>query len=355
MVTAASGERDSVVRSFGNYLIALGNSTKYSVTPHRWPRLGVGEEPLVKVRQDLIECVVFVAEDRKVPGGAATYHAPIGTAFSVRFVQSGSQFPYFVTARHVLTSTPSQTIYIRARSQDGGQEDIPTQKSDWYMSDTADVAALPMVFAEPYWSRVRGMMIGTEIFVDADCRFRVPTTVSQVTVIENGQLAADRGIGIGIGDSVAFISLFSQLPGENAPLPVARFWQISAMPGEPIRMETFGGGAFEGLGYLVESHSWGGHSGAPAFWSAPVIRAWTDGTRQAYETTDIPALLGLVSAHFPIEGKAVQKGGDVDDRESERRIRTELNSGMAVVTPAAEIMNLFMREDLVQHREKMIA
>lgn len=57
---------------------------------------------------------------------------------------------------------------------------------------------------------------------------------------------------------------------------------------------------------------------------------------------NIVGFLGLVSAHFDIE-KTAKGYSD---------IVTELNAGIAVITPAESIRELLFREDIVEDREK---
>jgi len=59
------------------------------------------------------------------------------------------------------------------------------------------------------------------------------------------------------------------------------------------------------------------------------------------------AFMGLVSGHYDIEKEAETTG------EYYGHIQTELNSGIAIVTPAIAVTELLTREDLVEHRKKL--
>ena len=121
------------------------------------------------------------------------------------------------------------------------------------------------------------------------------------------------------------------------------------MPGDPITV-TLGHDenaySFDVVGYLAECKSWGGHSGSPVLWTTTRIGRVIEGEgmkgpKQPFFHT---GLLGLVSAHFDIEQK-VHGTGDIP-----AEIRTAINSGIAVVTPASQIIGLLEREDLVDER-----
>jgi hypothetical protein len=125
------------------------------------------------------------------------------------------------------------------------------------------------------------------------------------------------------------------------------------MPGDPITVtlgdeQTFY--YFDVVGYLAECRSWGGHSGSPVLWTTPRIGRVIEGEgmkgpQQPFLHT---GLLGLVSGHFDIEQKARGTG----DWPAE--IRTAINSGIAVVTPASKIKDLIEREDVVEARHSQI-
>lgn len=62
----------------------------------------------------------------------------------------------------------------------------------------------------------------------------------------------------------------------------------------------------------------------------------------------VTGFMGLVSGHYDIEQEA-KKTGDILGK-----VQVELNSGIAIVTPAEAVTQLLMREDLVEYRKKLI-
>lgn len=114
-------------------------------------------------------------------------------------------------------------------------------------------------------------------------------------------------------------------------------------PGNPPTM-------FQGRAYLAECLSWGGHSGSPAFCLFPVggtsVITLPGGSPLPISLLgNIYAFMGLVSHHYDILREAETLGviGSIKNR---------LNSGIAVITPAEEIIALLNREDLAEERKQ---
>ena len=234
----------------------------------------------------------------------------------------------------------------------------PTDPDDWFVSDEADVAAVR--WSGPSECTITSVPL--EQFVDDDFRYRNA---------EFPGLAEAGGQLVHVGHEVFFVGLFSQHAGKLRNLPIVRFGNVSRPPLEPIAVRLSDDPADETVteidGYLVEARSWGGHSGSPAFWYYPGIQGVfvpdirvkgmsRDERRRKGLAADaeilvsremgVLALLGLVSAHFDIRQEA-RTTGDILGR-----VTTDINAGMAVVTPAHYIRRLLEREDVVEDPEK---
>ena len=165
--------------------------------------------------------------------------------------------------------------------------------------------------------------------------------------------AAVGGVPVAVGNEVFFVGLFVAHPGATRDLPIARFDAISMMPFEPVVVSRHDAGSERTLGHLVETHSWGGHSGSPAFWVFPTVQVVLPGADLGGPPVPIPrpssfvALLGLVSAHFEVPQGAGTTGDVLGT------IETGINVGVAVVTPAAAaVRELLMREDVAEQRRR---
>lgn len=315
--------------------------------PYRPLRRAAGEAMPLKIDETQMSSVVFLCVDEQGEDGVVR-PVPRATGFFVGVREEGGSgiLPYVVTARHCVEEAGRDPLYIRVNriATVGGYEDIPTSRADWYTHDEWDVALIPFVAPKEEARRLRMSMVPLEQFVDADYRFWARRTMFEQTAKNLG------GFLIDIGHEVAFLGLFIQHAGRGRNLPIARFGSISRMPFEPITVKRREGQQEQIVGYLAECRSWGGHSGSPVFWSSPdavqVIEVphpqKPDQLVPVSHQTPLYALLGLVSAHYDIGTRA---------REYED-IVTDVNAGIAVVTPSVDIYDLLMREDVVKDRER---
>ncbi len=306
---------------------------------YRPPRLpvGKGQHFLIRLGDELLNTVVFLSIEEEISPGVRA-RVPRASAFLVMVDEGQTTHIYVVTARHCIEETAGRPFFIRANFA-GTTDDRPTSINDWFCHDHADVAVSPFVpsgvgHSVTAWKVEQ--FIAADYTADPFALAGVPAQGSPVSVMT--------------GDEVVFISLFVQTPGKKMNLPVARFGHIARMPLEPITFARTGGTEVEILGYLAESHSWGGHSGAPVLWHFMTYRArqvkTPSGDMTMQEPHGVLGLLGLVSGHFDIE-QAIKTEGDVLGK-----VTAELNAGMAVVTPAEAIRELLMREDVVADRKE---
>lgn len=277
-----------------------------------------------------LKSVAFIFEERLVDG--AKRKVPIGTAFFVEIIESPDlSWYYLVAARHVIEDPESEVLHVRVNKKEdvGGITEWATAKSDWFIHEDADVAAIPF---DPHERAKEGFDIiawPLDRFVGADYRLYMPP-------FDKGG-----GLPVSVGGEVFIVSLFIQHAGRERNLPIARFGHIARMPARVTIKRWRGSTPVEVVAYLVECHSWGGHSGAPVVWLHPVTRSAPGG----YILGHVRALLGLVSAHWNIPVKAQTKGDILG------RIETDVNAGIAIVTPAEAIRQLLTRADMVKDRD----
>jgi hypothetical protein len=300
----------------------------------------------VRIDGFFLDCTVFLCRQTK------TLRDPFATAFFVDWTDAkGLGWRYVVTARHCIEDVPSQEIFVRVNYGVGheitGFRDIPTRKDDWFTHDRADVAMMRYDHQQGDFLKFRSVPFATS--VDGEYRFRPTRPFYRQETID--ALRASTEAQVQIGDDVFFTGLFAQSAGSKINLPIARFGNISRMPSdELIGIETRARGLVKVRAYLAECRSWGGHSGSPAFWyyplytSRPVIGAGSVSTGKS----DVVAFLGLVSGHFDIEKTAKVK-------TDAKRLITELNAGIAIITPAANMAELFRRDDLEEDRKKALS
>jgi hypothetical protein len=310
--------------------------------PWRRPRFAIGEEVpfLLEVDDHLLNTVAYLCQvEESSPG--ITARVPRASGFFVAVPEDafpGLGCSYLVTARHCIEETKRQEFYVRFNANTG-RVDEPSHADSWFKSDDADVAAVPMV-SPTGSSGTTHTAIAPDIFVQADYAVDAAHFVPS---------PSRPRISVAVGHDVIFVSLFVQHPGELVNLPVVRFGHISRMPGEAVRFARSADTYEDHIAYLVECHSWGGHSGAPVFWRYPYqVLEKVQGVTVPVDH-ELLGLLGLVSGHFDIEKKATVEGDILGT------VTAEINAGMALVTPAQAIKELLTREDVVADRKKRLA
>ena len=153
-------------------------------------------------------------------------------------------------------------------------------------------------------------------------------------------------VGVTVGDNLVSAGLFSQHYGspDGPNLPVARFGRISRMPTELPTPRWDDDDAFKRPAYLAEFLSWGGMSGSPVLWyreaAVPVGFELNEmNTRAITQTRSFVAFLGLVHGHFNIKKDLDVSAPDIAN-EYVGRVTVGLNSGLAVIVPASDILAL---------------
>lgn len=299
-----------------------------------------------------LETAAFLCLKKKTPAGMAM--VPHATVFFVGDIDVEEPHPVWaVTARHCIEEARASKAEMAVRVNSGESHiDVPTEPDDWTGAHDSDVACC-------YWSSTEGEVSALPLSQLVRSDYTYPF----------GHLTfADGNAGWGpaelyVGAEVVFVGLFSQHAGVSRNLPIARFGNVSRMPREPVTVKR-PWGTEKVEGFLVEARSWGGHSGSPAWWAHPVTQVLElpvggttpnraerrAGVRQrtvsASRQTYFFAVMGLVSAHFDIPTEA-ELTGDVLGS-----VRTPINSGIAVVTPAHFIRALIDSDEVRSEAEE---
>jgi hypothetical protein len=336
----------------------MGYRDGLSMRPYRHGPRPIGVPPL-QLPEGHLKTTAFLCLEQVGVGGVQP--VPVATAFFVFDRSVAAPYPvWVVTARHCIQEARAsgRQMYLRVNTKDSFV-DIPTNPDDWHESTSSDVALA-------YWLGPPECVITSvplDQFVGADYRYHGAADLPIAADIAKmgGQLVL-------VGHEVFFVGLFSQHAGRERNLPIARFGAVSRQPSEPISVQRSDGSIEELEGYLVEARSWGGHSGSPVFWYYPISEVFfvPDPTARpmnrearrragakAANQRQIPisreggliALLGLVSAHFDIPQQA-QTQGDVLGQ-----VVTNINAGIAVVTPAHHIRELIESEPVQEERD----
>lgn len=329
--------------------------------PYRWPRRGLGERWAMRIPPLFADCVAFLCEQKKgVPGG---------TAFFVELEEPDYSWTYLVTALHCLDEIEGQDVYVRVNTlptSSPGFEDISTRKDDWLRHDQADVAAIISPIDQ---TRFPFQQIPMDLSIDAQYRFDVAKLEGRGNPVLEPMLKQNfpKGIAVEVGDELFSPGLFIQSAGKTRNLPVVRFGNIARLPTEEMIVLETEKKKTAIRAYLAETHSWGGFSGSPVFWhfdypiASPILAIRLGPEASSKKSVIIvpekqsqpermtvlvgrgyaTGLLGLVSGHYDIPKIAKQED-----------IRSEINAGIAVITPAANIKELLMSDDAIEGRNE---
>ena len=264
----------------------------------------------MRVPDEVRQCVVFLGQSQVDADGNEGLYLR-GTAFFVHVPSESLEnwgYTYLVTARHVAERLVGGEFFIRVNDTSGGSELVWSGGVRWWthpFDPIVDVAAFPW---SPPREHVEYKTVPSRMFV-------------------NDEIIADNNIGI--GDEVFMTGLFAHMTGSRRNLPILRMGNIAMMPPEPVPTR-------EGLmdAYLIEARSLGGVSGSPAFvrQTAPV------GIGSFH-------LLGLMHGHWdiPVEAKNDHLSGGSD-------LLGSVNMGIAIVVPAAKILQVLNHTGLVAMR-----
>ncbi len=336
------------------------------IPPYRLPRRALGDRWKMKIMPQFIDCVAFICAR-----GSTDKNSPGGTAFFMEVEDESDpsqKWTYLVTTLHSLDEIRGRDVYVRVNTlpvvnSRVGFKDLLTRKDDWVPHWSADVAAILMTQDLTSFSCQR---IPIELCVRADYRMDLDAFEKKGNTLLGKALKATykNGIPVDVGDELFFPGLFVQSAGKNRNLPIVRFGSISRMPGdELVRIES-SHSSKQIRAYLAESLSWGGHSGSPVFWLheynfSALIKAelWQEQSQIVLTPSPPPqkvevkvatgwviGFLGLISAHFDIEAKAKK----FDD------VITAINAGIAAITPAENIRELLMSDEMKDDRRNRL-
>jgi hypothetical protein len=244
-----------------------------------------------------------------------------GTAFFLALRSAHAVHVYLVTAKHcVQRAEPFGHLAVRLNKNEGGSEVVRLPPT-WH-------------FAESEADDVAVQRFPSEVVLAFDIQpFEIEVWCLSDEVIERE--------GIGVGEDVIAIGLFTHRDGRHENRPIVRSGVIAAMPDEPLEDPRSG---LEYDAYLVEIRSIGGLSGSP------VIAMISPGREHQGKFSDQRTfwMLGLVRGHWP---KDPVEFADFGEGEGEGE---QLNTGIAIVTPIQKAVEVIMTtEELVKERKRI--
>lgn len=222
----------------------MGRQLLWSLGPPLYKESIAFQGAKVRISDDIRKSVVFLGIEDDTPGGSGI--RCLGTAFLLGY----DQCRYLVTVKHVAISITDAPYLIRVNDAEGGgagnmMADETSLKWFTHSDPTVDLAVAPF----EYDLRAAGcdtMLIGS---------------------MEDKWLA--KPINFQCGDFCYTVGLFQFMTGKKRNLPVVHSGNIALLPSDeliPVRdWDNLGRGTKHVEGYLVQSESIQGLSGAPVF------------------------------------------------------------------------------------------
>lgn len=148
--------------------------------------------------------------------------------------------------------------------------------------------------------------------------------------------------GIGIGDEIAVVGLFTRFSGKNKHFPIVRIGNLAMLPSEPVPVEGFDPMDV----YLAEGRSIGGLSGSPVYVRQTLNMEVTNekGEKLPFAGVGQIYFLGLMHGHWRVPKQAMLAQG-VEVAEA-------VNMGVSIVVPAHKIVEILNQPELVALRKK---
>jgi hypothetical protein len=278
----------------------------------------------MRIPNALFKSVVFICRKRE----GSQKHDFLATAFlfSVAIDKHPPlQCIFLVTAKHVIQAAKHHgyDLQIRINRRDGNAEFLPL-RSEWIYQEESgsDVAIYSFPFGEK----------GSDGKYDCE-------SINSAMILRPADNSAH---GIGIGESVFTIGLFSECQGKRKNIPILRVGNIAAVPDEALIDKNSG---YEYRAYLIDMISTSGLSGSPVFaFCEPKISDALITVPNQMPTSILSTygrvlsqgariyLLGMIRGHWEIES---------------------LNMGIAMVTPIEELMTMiasYPRLQQVKHQ-----
>ncbi len=283
----------------------------------------------MRLPDQIKECVCFLSVQYTGGPQAGQYHT-IGTGLFVAVNEGDWDFPYLVTAKHILDGAKKNfgTLYARMNTVDGGYKYVDVGFNWFTYSDEHDIDV-------------------------AATAIMLPPEVFKYQILPIRMIATDEKIAehrIGIGDDVFATGLFIRRAGNQHNMPIVRMGHVAAMPEEPLPGKS--GKQF--MAYLIEMLSIGGLSGSPVYVHLSHDRLFDPKIPEKKQWMFF--LLGLVRGHWNLnEVEFSDAQNDILNDVAPGARAEKLNTGIAVVTPAQYIHTLLMSEPVRRIRLESVA
>jgi hypothetical protein len=269
--------------------------------------------------QDLLNCVMFLGQS-DMNGKQVK-----GSGFFVRVLADDDVgYLYLVTASHCVWDYRMDEgragLFARINTVDGPKEVALPDGEHWFRNldspRTVDIA----VHLWPREDRAH--------LLEAGYRWVPPSMF-----FDESALSDDVNAGVGIGDEVVALGLFSYHGGKARNEVMVRTGNLALVPTEPVATARE-------LGpmrlYLTELRSLKGLSGSPVF-----VRHRT----MIGSGSSTVSLLGVMLGHYPT--------GLAEEFTGVEPIEESVHAGIGMVAPADELAQILAQENVVAERQRL--
>ena len=324
MLIRSIGEYKANLNDSGNYPLTVGTQLSQGVDVRlagAVPRYWMGKPPKdinMRLPDQILHTSCFIAHRTKeIKFG--------GTAFIVSIKgRHDNAFLYLVTAKHVAEAVEHGPFVVGLNQKSGSRAYLDVDEAKWYYHPTEPTAvdAAATIFTPERYDSLNVEWVHETMFATPDVM---------------------RSAGIGIGDEIAVIGLFTRFWGKEQHVPIARIGNLAMLPNDRVPVKDFD--PMEA--YLAEGRSIGGLSGSPVFVRQTVnmTLANENGSPVPFAGTGQIYFLGLMHGHWDVPKKVLDKEG-VEAAEM-------VNMGVSIVVPAQKIKEILYQQELVEMRNEV--
>jgi hypothetical protein len=288
--------------------------------------LSAPKDVTMRIPDRLVKCTGFISHDLPTLDF-------IGTVFIVGIHDGtpGNALLHLVTAKHVAEVFDPGSCIIALNGKDGAPLFPKIGKEDdiqWFYHPTepnaVDVAVVP--FATARLDEYDIEWVPEEMFA-------TPDRIKQ--------------FGLGLGDELVAIGLFTGFHGNSVVTPIVRTGNLAMMPTDRVPVKNFDPMQV----YLAEGRSIGGLSGSPIFARNTVNLQTHKAVHDVYGRIGMEYIAGLGRLHF----LGLMHGHwDVELGAALRISQAEaVNMGISIIVPAQQILETLYQPKLVELRKQI--
>jgi hypothetical protein len=268
----------------------------------------------MRLPNQILNTVCFLAHDT-----AEIKYGGTGFIVSIKGAH-GNAYLHLVTAKHAAEKLEHGPFVMGVNTKQGKRAQIEAQDAKWWYHPTEPnaVDCAVTLFSPRGYDNLNIEWVHENMFT-------VPEVMEEA--------------GIGIGDEIAVVGLFTGFPGKQKHFPIVRTGNLAMLPSERIPVKGFD--PMEA--YLAEGRSIGGLSGSPVFvrQTVNISVKLPDGTILPFAGTGKIFFLGLMVGRWALPddfGSGVQAEA--------------VNMGVSTICPAHKILEVLYHPELVKMRAK---